>query len=131
MTNDTVTGIELAPVLFGCQSGLGVYATTDSGSGTPTVLSMNSDNVNNYEKNGITCDDPGTVCNIKNTTITGAGSNPTIAQNGIQIWAASAGVTANVITGNSYEGGPGSNADRHAHRQPLHPFGEEQPGHPQ
>jgi hypothetical protein len=112
MTNDAVTGIELTPAadFFGCQSGLGVYAATDSGSVTPTVLSMSSDNVNSYQKNGITCDDPGTVCNIKNTTVTGAGSNPTIAQNGIQIWAASAGVTANVITGNSYEGGPGSNA---------------------
>jgi hypothetical protein len=110
MANDTVTGIELPPADFSCQDGLGVYATTDSGSLTPTVLSMRSDNVNNYDKNGITCDDPGTVCDIKNTTVTGIGSTNLIAQNGIQIWAASGGVTANVITGNSYEGSPPNNA---------------------
>ena len=110
MTNDTVTGIELPPIDFGCQSGLAVYATTDSGSHTPTVLSMSSDNINNYDKNGITCDDPGTVCNIKNTTVTGIGTTNLIAQNGIQIWAASVAVTANVVTGNSYEGTAPNNA---------------------
>jgi parallel beta-helix repeat protein len=104
MTHDAVTGIEMPADLFGCQGGLGVYAATDSGSPTPSVLNMSSDNINNYDKNGITCDDPGTVCNIKKTTVTGIGSTPLIAQNGIQIWGASAGVTANVITDNTYDG---------------------------
>jgi hypothetical protein len=65
---------------------------------------MSSDDVNNYDKNGITCDDPGTVCNVKNTTVTGIGSTPLVAQNGIQIWAASGSLSANVVTGNTYDG---------------------------
>ncbi|HVC71081.1 MAG TPA: NosD domain-containing protein [Acidimicrobiales bacterium] len=104
MTGDTVTGVKMPADLFGCQGGLGVYAATDSGSLTPSVLTMTSDNVNNYDKNGITCDDPGTVCNIKGTTVTGIGSTTQIAQNGIQIWAASAVVTRNSITDNTYNG---------------------------
>jgi parallel beta-helix repeat protein len=104
MTDDAVTGIELPADLFGCQGGLGVYAATDHGSLIPSVLSMKSDDVNTYDKNGITCDDPGTVCDISKTTVTGIGSTPLVAQNGIQIWAASASVTANVVTDNTYDG---------------------------
>ena len=104
MTNDTVTGIELPVDLFGCQGGLGVYAATDSSSSTHSALSMSSDNVNNYDKNGITCDDPGTACTIKSTTVTGIGSTPLIAQNGIQIWAAGANLSGNAISGNTYDG---------------------------
>ena len=104
MTNDAVTGIEMPVDLFGCQGGLGVYAATDSGSSSPSVLTMNSDNVNTYDKNGITCDDPGTVCNVANTTVTGIGSTTQIAQNGIQIWASSAVLAGNVITQNTYDG---------------------------
>ena len=60
MTNDTVTEINMPTDLFGCQGGLGVYVTTDSGSASRVALTMTADNVNNYDKNGITCDDPGT-----------------------------------------------------------------------
>jgi hypothetical protein len=104
MANDTVTGIEMPADLFGCQGGLGVYAATDSGSASPSVLSMTSDNVNNYDKNGITCDDPGTSCTIKGTTVTGIGSTTAVAQNGIQIWAASGRVASNVIKDNTFDG---------------------------
>jgi hypothetical protein len=104
MTNDTVTGILMPADLFGCQGGLGVYAATNADSLTPSSLIMTADDVNNYDKNGITCDDPGTVCGIKGTTVTGIGSTNAIAQNGIQIWAASAGVTGNTVTGNTYDG---------------------------
>ncbi len=104
MSNDTVSGLELPPDLFGCQAGLGVYAATDHGSATPSVLAMTSDNVNTYDKNGITCDDPGTFCTIRGTTVNGIGSTPAIAQNGIQIWAAGATLSSNVIKDNTYDG---------------------------
>jgi hypothetical protein len=104
MTNDTVTEIKMPADLFGCQGGLAVYAATDAGSLSPSSLTMSSDNVNNYDKNGITCDDPGTSCNIRGTTVTGIGSTPAIAQNGIQIWAAAGAVTGNTVTNNTYNG---------------------------
>jgi parallel beta-helix repeat protein len=104
MTNDTVTQIEMPADLFGCQGGLGVYATTDSTSLTASNLRMVSDNVNNYNKNGITCDDPRTACTITNTTVTGIGSTNQIAQNGVQVWASAATLTGDVVTGNTYDG---------------------------
>ena len=104
MTNDTVTQVKMPADLFGCQGGLDVYAATDAGSSSPSSLTMSADNINNYDKNGITCDDPGTVCSIKGTTVTGIGSTPAIAQNGIQIWAASGAVSGNTVTNNTYDG---------------------------
>jgi hypothetical protein len=104
MTNDIVTGMNLPSDLFGCQQGQGVYVTTDSGQPDASVVHMTSDNVNNYDKNGITCDDPGTVCTIANTTVTGIGSTPAIAQNGIQIWGASGTLTVDTVTANTYDG---------------------------
>jgi parallel beta-helix repeat protein len=104
MTNDIVTGINLPPDLFGCQGGQGVYVTTDSGQADASSLTMNRDKVSSYDKNGITCDDPGTVCTITNTTVTGIGSTTQIAQNGIQIWAASGTLKSDKVTGNTYDG---------------------------
>jgi hypothetical protein len=104
MTNDNVTGMNLPSDLFGCQGGQGVYVTTDSGQAHGSKLTMNLDQVHNYDKNGITCDDPGTVCTITNTTVTGIGSTTQIAQNGIQIWAASGTLKSDKISGNTYNG---------------------------
>ena len=104
MTNDNVTGINLPSDLFGCQGGQGVYVTTDSGQAHGSKLTMNLDQVNNYDKNGITCDDPGTVCTITDTTVTGIGSTTQIAQNGIQIWAASGTLKSDKVSANTYNG---------------------------
>ena len=59
-----------------------------------------------YNKNGITCDDPNTTCNIVDSTIQGEGPTDGIAQNGVQVWAAVSTITGSSITGNSYTGGP-------------------------
>jgi len=99
-----VNGIELPTDLFGCQGGQGIYVATDSTSGTPSSVSMNSVAVSNYDKNGITCDDPRTVCSITNSQVTGIGSTPLIAQNGIQIWASAATLSGNTVIGNTYNG---------------------------
>ncbi len=104
LTSDSVTGINLPPDLFGCQGGQGIYVTTDHGSASPSNVTMTSLSVNNYDKNGITCDDPATVCTIDTSTIVGIGSTPLIAQNGIQIWASSGTLSGNTITGNTYDG---------------------------
>lgn len=74
-----VTDIELAPDLFGCQSGLAVYVASDTGQ-TSTV-SMSRLNVNQYDKNGVTCDNAGTTCSLTGSTITGIGPTSLIAQN--------------------------------------------------
>jgi len=107
LTGDAVSGIELPSGppegLFGCQSGQGIYAATDSSSSTPSNVTITSTTVGTYQKNGITCDDPRTVCTISKSTVTGIGSTPLIAQNGIQIWASSATLTSNTVSGNTYD----------------------------
>ena len=102
LSNDLVTNIELPTGLFGCQDGLGIYVATDTTSATPSNVSMQSVTVNNYDKNGITCDDVGTVCDISTSTITGIGPTPLIAQNGVQAWGSSLSLVGSSITANNY-----------------------------
>ena len=102
LSNDLVTDIELPEALFGCQAGLGIYVTTDVGSATPSNVAMQSVTVNNYDKNGITCDDVGTVCSISASTVTGIGATPLIAQNGVQAWGSSISLVGSSITENIY-----------------------------
>ena len=71
MTNDTVTDIEHADRPLRLPGRSRCVRDHRLGSAVGSALTMNSDNVNNYDKNGITCDDPGTVCTINNTTVTG------------------------------------------------------------
>jgi parallel beta-helix repeat protein len=104
LTEVAVNGIEMPTDLFGCQGGQGVYVATDAGSATPSNVTMAFVLVTNYDKNGITCDDPGTYCNIAGSKTVGIGSTSLIAQNGIQIWAAGASLNADVVNGNTYDG---------------------------
>ncbi len=104
MTSDTVTNVELTPALFGCQDGLGVYVASDTGD--TSSVTMSKDIVNNYDKNGITCDDAGTTCSITDSTVTGIGPTGLIAQNGIQFYDAFGGsIVGNTVSGDSYTGG--------------------------
>lgn len=108
LDNVTVTNIELPTALFGCQAGLAVYA--NSPAGLHSDLNMSNDTVSNYDKNGVTCDDVGTSCEISGVTATGIGPTPLIAQNGIQAYhAAKADISAVHVSGNSYTGGGAGN----------------------
>jgi hypothetical protein len=129
VSNVTVTDVQ-QPTAFGDQPGPngGIYVATDSSTTAPTggngnsatwiappaiwddsAVSMTDVTVNNYDKNGITCDDVDTVCTIKGAVVTGLGpipnnSNPNEpnAQNGIQVWGASASIKSSDVSGNSY-----------------------------
>ena len=106
LSNVTVKGIELEPSLFGCQDGLAVYAATDAGSPTGSSVTMSGVTVKTYDKNGITCSDPGTSCSVAGSTVTGIGATSAIAQNGVQLgFGASGTITGTTITGDSYTGG--------------------------
>lgn len=104
MTGDTVTGINLPADLFGCQGGQGIYVATDSTSALHSTVTISHDSVNNYDKNGITCDDPNTACTITHTDVSGIGSTDQIAQNGVQIWGAAGTLSNDTITANTYDG---------------------------
>ncbi len=89
-TSDLVTGIQLPSDLFGCQDGLAIYAyngyfLTGVAPSPAKTVSIVSTTVTAFDKNGITCDDPGQVCLLTSDVVTGIGPTPLIAQNGIQI----------------------------------------------
>ncbi len=108
LKKDTVENIELAPSLFGCQDGYGVYAATDTGS--TSSVQVNAVKVSAYQKNGIVCRGVGTSCGVDSSTVTGVGPTSQIAQNGIEMYEVfSAEVQGNTVSGNSYTGGGASN----------------------
>ena len=86
LANVNVTGFLLQVSRFVCQQGLGVEVATDGGSASPSKFTIQNVNVFNYDKNGITCDNAGTVCSVSNSVTTGVGAIPLIAQNDIQVF---------------------------------------------
>lgn len=98
-----VTNVGLSPSLFSCQSGQSVYVASDPGQTSDVTISKVA--ASGFEKNGITCDDPGTTCLIAHSTVTGAGPITSIAQNGIQVYGADATLTKDTVNSLSYTGG--------------------------
>ncbi len=67
----------------GCQSGLGIFA--QSGGGGTSKVEVEDSSVHDYQKNGITGNEPGTDIRVKGNIVTGIGPTTGAAQNGIQI----------------------------------------------
>jgi hypothetical protein len=99
----TIENVQHLPGTAGCQSGAngGVYiASNDGGS---HILTMTTDKVMAYTKDGITCRDAGVTCNITGTTVTGNGPTDLTAQNGIEVFGiAAATINKSTVTGNTY-----------------------------
>jgi len=67
-----------------------------------TVYIINN-TIFDYQKNGITCNEPGTVAYVINNIVTGYGLTGTIAQNGIQFgWNATGIIEGNIVSGHKY-----------------------------
>jgi pectin methylesterase-like acyl-CoA thioesterase len=98
-----VTDIEDSnSALFGCQQGVGINIG-DSSIPTTGIATVTDGSVDNYQKGGITVDGTGSSATIKNNSITGIGSTPAIAQNGIQISdGATATLSDNIVKANIY-----------------------------
>ncbi len=115
-TTKLPAGFSSGPVLV---NGTEMQAARDSNkvlfvTGTTTVDSPSGSTVRfdpytpAYDKNGITCDDNNTTCNITGGSVQGEGPTNGIAQNGIQDFGA-ANVTVNgtTVSDDSYAGGGG------------------------
>ncbi len=97
----TIENINLGTsTLYGCQNGLAVFV--QSSSGHNSVVTISSNTVTNYQKNGITCNFAGSDCNISGNTVSPlSAAQPYIASNGIQIaFGAEGSVTDNTVSGN-------------------------------
>jgi hypothetical protein len=56
-----------------------------SGNGGTSKVDILNSSVHDYQKNGITANEPGTDVNIKGNAVTGMGSDPFNAQNGFRL----------------------------------------------
>jgi parallel beta-helix repeat protein len=96
-----VKNIRLGAGLGGCQSGQAIFVQSGGG-GRSTVLVWKT-KVYNYQKNGITGNEAGTTLLVKQSTATGIGATPEIAQNGIQIgFGATGSIEENTIRDHIY-----------------------------
>lgn len=94
-----VRNFKLAASLNGCQSGTGIFV--QSGNGGVSKVEIDRCTVHDFQKNGITADEKGTVTIIRRNVVTGSGSTAGAAQNGVQIGFGAAGsILENVVTNN-------------------------------
>jgi hypothetical protein len=102
--NVTTTSITPSGGITGVQIGDNVLALADPSDTTNVTLT--SDTIGGYNKNGVTCDGVGVTCTVSKTTVTGAGPTPITAQNGVQISDGAGGsVVSSTVSGNAYTGG--------------------------
>ncbi len=110
ITSVNVKNVQLAPSLLGCQSQLGIFAytgyfTTGFVPSPNLVVTVSKSTVTAYGKNGITCHDPGVVCNIVSDTTVGIGGTSAIAQNGIEVAFGAVGhVNSDKVSADNYTG---------------------------
>jgi parallel beta-helix repeat protein len=100
ISGNTVNGIYLPAADAGCQDGQGIYVQTALGQTSTVTIASNQ--VTNYNKNGITCNDANTNCKIsKNLASFYTTYEPYIAPNGIQIGFGAVGkVSLNTVENN-------------------------------
>jgi parallel beta-helix repeat protein len=97
--HNAVRHMNLATSLNGCQSGDGIEAISSPGRSSNVTIEDNS--VHDYQKNGITGNEPGTTVAIQENTVTGMGPTTGAAQNGIQVgFGAQGSVTENNVSDN-------------------------------
>jgi hypothetical protein len=100
--NSILNDILDSPDLIGCQSGLGFYAEN---SGPGATLTITYNNVENYQKNGITVNGPGIIgtagaaATISFNTVIGQGPWTGAAQNSIQLGFGATGKIASNTVG--------------------------------
>jgi hypothetical protein len=94
------------PAVAGCQGFLGIFVQSgNSGPNKNSNVVIDGNTVDNYGKNGITANEPGTFVTISNNIVTGRGQLALgdAAQNGVQLANGAHGkVTNNNISNNYY-----------------------------
>src|ERR1700746_1970063 len=92
-----VRNFKLTASVNGCQSGTGIFV--QSGNGGVSKVEIDHCTIHDFQKNGITADEIGTVTIIRRNVVTGIGAPSGAAQNGVQIGFGAAGsILDNVVT---------------------------------
>lgn len=104
---DLVLNVSVTPAsgLFGCQTDAGLGIEVETQAYKASVVSVTSSYITKYQKNGITCDDRGTICSLNHNVVVGLGPTPLTAQNGVQIAFGASGIVYNsTVSGNQWTG---------------------------
>jgi nitrous oxidase accessory protein NosD len=97
--HNVVRHFHLSPALPGCQSGNAIEVETAPGNKSDVTIYGNS--MDDFQKNGITGNEPGTNVVIDSNVVIGSGPTTGAAQNGIQIgFGASGTITNNSVINN-------------------------------
>jgi hypothetical protein len=107
----TVSDVASPVSSFGCQEVSGAvyayngYYFTGLTPSPSIAVTVSHTTVTGYQKNGITCDDPGETCTLAADTVVGIGPTTLTAQNGIQVAFGAVGhLTADMVANNAYTG---------------------------
>jgi hypothetical protein len=104
-SSGTITGVKVTSIKepLGCQNRLGIFVQSGYGPHLKSDVTITDSTVEDYGKNGITCNEAGTRCIVVGNTVTGIGPTAVIGQNGIQLgFGAHGRVFGNVVSGNVY-----------------------------
>lgn len=94
-----IRNFRLGTGLGGCQSGTGIFV--QSGGGNLSNVEIEKSTIHDFQKNGITANEPGTHVSIHGNVVTGIGPTSGAAQNGIQIGFGAGGeISKNTVTNN-------------------------------
>ena len=94
-----IRNFQLGAALGGCQSGTGIFV--QSGGGGISKVEIDNSTVHDFQKNGITANEAGTLVSVHDNVITGIGPTSGAAQNGIQIgFGAGGAISASTVTNN-------------------------------
>ncbi len=105
LTNSSVQHIIPQPGHDGCQNGVAVYVRSDASPAAKLTVTGKNSSITDYNKNGVACVDPITVCNFTGTTVTGVGLTAVTAQNGFEYEYGTSGTMKHVtVSGNAYTG---------------------------
>jgi parallel beta-helix repeat protein len=100
ITRNSVLNDVLSPGLNGCQGGLGILVESTG----VNAVAITFNHVEDYQKNGITVDGPGSTgltSTITSNTVTGQGPTTGAAENSIQVaYGATATITSNTVGSN-------------------------------
>jgi len=101
---DTIIGASTTlPAIKGCQKGVAVLVGSHKAAVVGHAM-LKNDTISSYEKNGPTVVGAGSTMKVMNTTVTGEGPSPYIAQNGIEVaFGGKATVMGSTISGNECE----------------------------
>jgi len=104
-SSGTITGVKVTSIKepLGCQNHLGIFVQSGYGPHLKSDVTITDSTVEDYGKNGITCNEAGTRCIVAGNTVTGIGPTDVIGQNGIQLgFGAHGRVLGNTVSGNVY-----------------------------